>query len=104
LTCDCSRAQTGVHSGDRDRRTLAVQLGRGQTSGDVDGEGVSDNADNCWQTVNLDQADASFMLRAERLDGGDGRVYTITYRATDQAGHTTLATAVVTVPKNSSGK
>jgi hypothetical protein len=48
--------------------------------------------------------DRSFMLRAERLESGDGRVYTITYRATDQAGNSTLATAFVTVPKNNSGK
>jgi hypothetical protein len=42
--------------------------------------------------------DRSFALRAERHGNGNGRVYTITYRATDDAGNTTLATAIVTVP------
>lgn len=37
-------------------------------------------------------------LRAERSGKSDGRVYTITYRATDCAGNTSLASATVTVP------
>ena len=48
--------------------------------------------------------DRLFSLRAERGTGGSntGRVYTITYQATDFSGNTTLATAVVTVPTSSS--
>jgi len=42
--------------------------------------------------------DLTFKLRAERSDSGDGRVYTITYQATDACGNTTLATVTVTVP------
>lgn len=42
--------------------------------------------------------DRAFFLRAERAGRGHGRVYTITYRATDAAGNQTLATATVTVP------
>jgi hypothetical protein len=41
--------------------------------------------------------DRTFQLRAERLGGGSGRVYTITYRATS-AGGTTTATTTVLVP------
>jgi hypothetical protein len=42
--------------------------------------------------------DFTFKLRAERSGTGDGRVYTITYEATDACGNSTTATATVTVP------
>ncbi len=74
------------------------------TSDEVDSGGGNGDQPNDIQDAVVGSDDRSFRLRAERLESGDGRVYTITYRATDQAGHTTLATAVVTVPKNNSGK
>jgi uncharacterized protein len=40
----------------------------------------------------------SFRLRAERDENGTGRIYTITYRATDACGNTTTDSASVTVP------
>jgi predicted extracellular nuclease len=42
--------------------------------------------------------DYTFNLRAERSGTGDGRIYTITYQATDACGNSTQATATVTVP------
>jgi hypothetical protein len=48
-------------------------------------------------------ADTSGLLRAERLGGGDGRVYTLVYRATDLAGNTATATVKVTVPHDHGG-
>ena len=42
----------------------------------------------------------TFDLRAERSGPGDGRVYTVTYQATDVCGNTTVESAVVTVPKS----
>lgn len=42
--------------------------------------------------------DDTFSLRAERSGSGTGRVYTITYLATDACGNSTTATATVTVP------
>lgn len=43
--------------------------------------------------------DRTFQLRATRLGGGGGRVYTVTYRVTDTVtGGTTTATATVVVP------
>ena len=39
----------------------------------------------------------SFLLRAERNTSSNPRVYTVTYRATDAAGHATLASAQVQV-------
>jgi endonuclease/exonuclease/phosphatase family metal-dependent hydrolase len=59
-----------------------------------------DNGDDDGNTVNdvviLD--DDTFLLRAERSESGDGRVYTITYEASDVAGNTAIGTATVTVP------
>lgn len=42
--------------------------------------------------------DREFLLRAERAGKGPGRVYTVTYQATDAAGNTTTASARVSVP------
>jgi hypothetical protein len=40
----------------------------------------------------------TFQLRAERSENGSGRVYTITYRATDACNNETTRSATVTVP------
>jgi hypothetical protein len=48
--------------------------------------------------------DGTIDLRAERSGTGDGRIYTITYRATDACGNTTEATATVTVPFDQRGR
>jgi hypothetical protein len=46
-------------------------------------------------------ADAlTFMLRAERSGKGNGRIYTVTYQATDASGNTTTKAATVIVPKS----
>ena len=42
----------------------------------------------------------SVQLRAERNGGGNGRVYTITFRVKDASGNSRTATAIVTVPKS----
>jgi flagellar hook capping protein FlgD len=47
--------------------------------------------------------DNCFDLRSERGASGPGRVYTITYCATDAAGHTTCGSATVTVPHDMTG-
>lgn len=61
------------------------------------GDGNTDNdiviAANC----------KSVQLRSERQGGGNGRVYTITFRVKDASGNTTTATAKVKVPHNSGG-
>ena len=41
--------------------------------------------------------DDTFLLRAERSGTGDGRVYTITYQATDSCGNVTVVSAYVIV-------
>jgi uncharacterized protein len=44
--------------------------------------------------------DFTFDLRAERSGLGDGRIYTITYQATDSCGNSSIEYATVTVPKS----
>jgi len=48
-------------------------------------------------------ADLGFLLRAERAGGGDGRVYTVTYEATDASGNTMAAAQIVVVPHDQGG-
>ncbi len=50
--------------------------------------------------------DRSFQLQAERDTGhgSTGRVYTITYKVTDNSGNSTVQTATVTVPANQGGQ
>jgi uncharacterized repeat protein (TIGR01451 family) len=57
------------------------------------------------QGAALGTDDRAFSLRSERGTGGQntGRVYTITYRATDASGNTKDMTATVTVPTSNSG-
>ena len=45
----------------------------------------------------------SVQLRAERDGGGDGRVYTITFKVTDASGNVATATARVFVPQSQNG-
>jgi hypothetical protein len=48
--------------------------------------------------------DTSFCLRAERLGGGTGRIYTVCYRAIDARGDTTVACDTVFVPHDQGGR
>ena len=45
----------------------------------------------------------SVQLRSERMGGGNGRVYTITFKVTDSSGNVSTATAKVTVPHSQNG-
>jgi len=60
----------------------------------------SDNGQGDGNTSNdvLINADGSIMLRAERSGSGSGRVYTITYKASDISGNFTISSATVFVP------
>lgn len=48
--------------------------------------------------------DTAFMLRAERLGNGEGRIYTITYKVIDAAGNATTDVAYVKVPHDQGKK
>jgi uncharacterized repeat protein (TIGR01451 family) len=47
-----------------------------------------------------DLASGTLRLRAERVNSGDGRVYLIVVKATDEAGQTSFATFTAVVPKS----
>jgi von Willebrand factor type A domain len=63
-----------------------------------DGQGDGHTADDVQIT-----ADGQVFVRAERSATDGPRVYTITYRATDQAGNVGFGSATVTVPRDASG-
>ncbi|HEX6883973.1 MAG TPA: hypothetical protein VF530_11375 [Planctomycetota bacterium] len=62
-----------------------------------DGLGDGDRPDDI-QGAAYGMADVEFHLRSERQGGGDGRVYTIVYTASDMSGNTAQAEVTVTVP------
>ncbi len=62
---------------------------------DNDGDGSTTNDIQGWA---IGTADVTGQLRAERAGGGNGRVYTLTYKGTDKAGNATTATCTVVVP------
>ena len=66
-------------------------VGDGDTTGDIQG-------------AVLQTDDRAFLLRSERSGPGGGRVYIVTYKASDASGNTTTQQATVTVPKNQSAK
>jgi hypothetical protein len=53
---------------------------------------------NTTNDIQYDSSTGQVFVRAERSGTGSGRVYTLTYQATDAAGNTAQATATVTVP------
>ncbi|MFE5320942.1 exo-alpha-sialidase [Paenibacillus sp. NPDC056579] len=59
-------------------------------------------ANDFVQEAQFGTDDRSFLLKAERNDGGAGRVYTIVYTAEDEAGNRASGTAAVTVPHDQS--
>lgn len=66
--------------------------------GDGDGRTTED-----IQGVEIGTADLELALRAERLAGGSGRVYTLVYSATDEAGNVSTTRAYVKVPHDQTG-
>ncbi|NQX64230.1 OmpL47-type beta-barrel domain-containing protein [Paenibacillus qinlingensis] len=66
---------------------------------------ISSNEPNNGDDIeaNIGTTDTSFKLRAERLGSGSGRIYTVTYTITDQAGNQKNTSATVTVPHDHSG-
>jgi hypothetical protein len=60
-------------------------------------DGVGDGSTTS-DIVRID--DRHFWLRAERSGAGSGRIYTLTYRATDSAGNSSERSVEVVVPRN----
>jgi hypothetical protein len=63
--------------------------GDGNTAGDIQ-DAFTDTADSCMS------------LRSERMGGGDGRKYTIIYKASDSSGNVAYDTTCVRVPHDQS--
>ncbi|RFU61208.1 glycine-rich protein [Peribacillus glennii] len=64
----------------------------------------SDDIQNAKYHTPITRSTDTFKLLADRLGKGKGRVYTITFRATDKAGNVTNKSVTVTVPHNKSNK
>lgn len=88
--------------------TVTATVSATDTSGTADWKLVSvtssepDDAPGSHDGNTLDDIvivdDTHVKLRAERSDTGSGRVYTLTFRATDLVGNTTTVTRTVSVP------
>ncbi|WP_258881567.1 glycoside hydrolase family 9 protein [Paenibacillus sp. sptzw28] len=62
-----------------------------------------DSYESMVQEADFGTSDTEFMLLAKKAKGKEPLVYTITYRAIDQAGNVTEASVTVTVPHDQSG-
>jgi len=65
-----------------------------------DEEEIGKSSGNTLNDIVIGPDCKSVQLRAERQTGGDGRVYTITLRVTDQSGNSKTTTARVYVPSS----
>ena len=73
------------------------------TSSDPDDSAGDGDTPNDIQDTAFGTYDRLFSVRAERAGTGAGRVYTVTYKATDASGNSTVANAEVAVPHDQSG-
>jgi len=84
-----------------DSGDVTVVLTSITSSEDDNGKGVGDgNTNDDIQGAEFGTLDTEFQLRAERAGKGSGRVYTITYTASDAAGNTAEAVVEVAVAKS----
>jgi hypothetical protein len=72
-------------------------------SSEPDNNGGDGDTDDDIQGADQGTEDYEFQLRAERSGKRGGRIYTITYRATDDSGNYAEAVAYVRVPHDQSG-
>ncbi len=77
----------------------SVQLASATSSEPEDASGSGDgNTTEDLQGASIGTPDTMVLLRAERTGDGPGRIYTLTYAATDASGNTSSALGLVTVP------
>ncbi len=86
----CTGASVALVSVASDEPDDSPEDGDGSTVNDIQGH-------------SLGVADTDLLLRAERAGGGDGRIYTVTYEATDASGNSMAAASIVTVPHDQGG-
>ncbi len=76
---------------------VSVQMNEGATENTYDP--IFDiDPENGFIGNDVQIVDGKIYLRAERSGKSNGRIYTITYRATDCAGNSSAASTTVTVP------
>jgi len=80
-----------------DEGDLQVELVSVESNEPDNGRGDG-NTTNDIQDADIGEDDRSVLLRAERSGRGDGRVYTLTYRASDAADNETEVEVLVHVP------
>ena len=80
----------------------SITVNEGEESNTFDANYYSSTSDGNTsddiQDADFGTADYNISLRAERSGGGNGRIYTITYSATDASGNISTASATVLVP------
>jgi FG-GAP-like repeat/Thrombospondin type 3 repeat len=82
-----------------DSTDVGVQFVSATSSEPDDASGNNDGATTGdIQGADIGTPDTALLLRSERDGKSSGRVYTLTYSATDRSGNTTPAIATVTVP------
>ena len=90
--------QVMINTADKASGISKVEL-TGITSNELDNASGDGNTESDIQDARWGTDDRSFTLRAERSGIGEGRIYTITYTVTDQAGRTTVRSVEVKVTK-----
>lgn len=73
------------------------------TSNEPDDGGGDGHTEGDIQGADYGTPDTQFQLRSERSGGGDGRIYTIVYTATDASGNTAEFLCEVRVPHDHAG-
>ncbi len=76
---------------------LSIQMDEGETENAFDPIYDAD-LENGFLGDDIQIVDGRIFLRSERAGKGNGRIYTITYQATDCAGNISTTSATVTVP------
>jgi hypothetical protein len=84
---------------DEDPDTILVDI----TSNEPDNNGGDGDTDGDIQNADFGTADFEFQLRSERSGKRTGRIYTITYRGTDDSGNSADSVVFVEVPHDYSG-
>ena len=74
-----------------------------EKTADANGAGQATFAPDAEVLRDVNGAIKGVLIRAERSTSGDGRVYVITTRATDECGNVGTASSKVTVPPNGNG-
>ena len=93
-TIEATVAATDICDDDPDIELVSI-VSNEPDNGQGDGNTVND-----VQNADFGTEDTSFALRSERSGKGSGRIYTITYKATDGSGNETVVERTVSVAHN----